>query len=92
MSLFIKWSRERHSLSAEQIIARGREAQGILDSGVFQSAMEESQKAQIMRWRGEVDPKAKDACWAIVNAIDEVERVLHGFVNDAEVAKHSLEK
>jgi hypothetical protein len=87
LSILDQFRGERPELSLEQRRSRGEEVERMLAAdSVFRDVMNEVELQTLEVWRDSVEADVRDRSWAVVNALTEVQRVLHKIMDDGAVA------
>jgi len=82
------------SLSPEDKIERGRQAQLVLDSPAYRAAIE-SFTQDIRSLRLALGPRDTDGAYRLVlmeQAVEKAKRLMEGYMRDAETARKELEQ
>ena len=74
-----------------EVATWGQVAGGILDSEVFQLAVERVEQLFVIRWLEEESAESHVTCRAAIHALREVQRQLRSIASDGVVAEKDIE-
>jgi hypothetical protein len=73
--------------TTDELIERARIARRLLDEPVLAEAMDEAERTFVVQWLEATKPELREAAWAKVHALTEVQRVLRAIIADGEHAE-----
>lgn len=84
--------RIRQEFSDEELAARGRVAQRMLDEGEELEVFDEVKRRVYAGWLSADSVEDRETAWAMTHAVEEVQRVLRSIAADGVVAEDMIDK